>query len=155
MPKANPGNRTDRRGHRPSHDTTESNRKQVEALASFGVPQADIARMLGICEKTLRKHYSDTLANAVMKANSMVAQSLFNRAIKGDGPSSTTAAIFWLKTRAKWSEREIHEISGPNGGPIPMMDYSLLSKEQLLTFERLLEILNGRRPHAEDDNADY
>ena len=47
---------------------------------------------------TLRKHYAEVLATAAVKANSMVAQSLFNKATRGDGASSVSAAIFWLKT---------------------------------------------------------
>lgn len=151
----NPGNQTDRRGHRPSHDATDANRKQVEALASYGVPQDHIARMLGIGEKTLRKHYTETLASAVVKANSLVAQSLFNRATKGDGPSSTTAAIFWLKTRAGWRERDVHEITGANGGPIQTVDLSTLSDAQLAALEPVLVSLarKSTRSHAEGENA--
>ena len=42
----------------------------------------------------LLKHYGETLDIAATKANSLVAQSLFNRAIKGDGAAATSAAIF-------------------------------------------------------------
>jgi hypothetical protein len=90
-------------GGRPSHMPTDVLRKQVEALASFGVKQDDIANVVGVAPKTLRKHYGDVLATAEIKANSLVAQSLFQKAT-GDGASSVTAAIFWLKTRAGWKE---------------------------------------------------
>jgi hypothetical protein len=35
-------------------------------------------------------------------------------------PADTTAAIFWLKNRRKdlWRDKQEHELSGPNGGPI-------------------------------------
>ena len=57
-------------------------------------------------------------ATAAVKANSMVAQSLFNRAVKGDGAAATSAAIFWLKARAGWRERVVQEHTGPDGeGP--------------------------------------
>ena len=87
MPKAKPvGNRTGRRGHYPAHQPTDATRKQVEALASYGVPQDDIAKVIGISALTLRGHYAEVLATASIKANSMVAQSLFNKATRGALP---------------------------------------------------------------------
>src|SRR4051812_134730 len=46
---------------RPSHEPEAGHRKQVEALAGFGVPETDIARVIGIDPKTLRKYYRDEL----------------------------------------------------------------------------------------------
>ena len=146
--KPNLGNRTDRRGHHPSHEPTDASRKQVEALASYGVPQEHIARVIGISDRTLRSHYAEVLATAAIKANSLVAQSLFNKATKGEGSSSVTAAIFWLKTRARWRERDIHEITGLDGGPIQMMDLSGLSDAQLAALEPVLRSLSQDRDLA-------
>lgn len=86
-----------RRG-RPSHQPTKKSRAEVEALASYGVPQAEIAKLLAITEPTLRKHYRPQLDLAEIKANAMVAQSLYSKAIGGN----VSAQIFWLKTRARW-----------------------------------------------------
>ena len=72
-------------------------------MAAYGVPEADIARVLTIDPKTLRKHYRDELDTGQIKANSKVAESLCRKAL-GDGSQSVTAAIFWLKTRAGWKE---------------------------------------------------
>ena len=140
-PKRNPGNRTDRRGRGRLHQPTEASRKQVEALASYGVPRNEIAKVVGICGHTLTNHYSETLETAAIKANSLVAQSLFNKATKGEGSSSVTAAIFWLKTRACWRERDIHEVTGPDGGPIQMVDVSKLSDVQLDALQPVLQAL--------------
>ena len=140
-PRPNPGNRTDRRGRGRLHQPTDASRKQVEALASFGVPHDDIARIVGISDVTLRRHYAEVLATAAVKANSMVAQSLFTRATKGDGASSVSAAIFWLKTRGRWREHDVHEITGPNGGPIQMVDVSGLSDAQLEALQPVLSSL--------------
>ena len=82
-PGRNPGNRTDNRGRGRAREPTDASRKQVEALASFGVPRGEIAKVAGICLNTLIRHYGDTLDIAATKANSLVAQSLFNRAVKG------------------------------------------------------------------------
>ncbi len=90
---------------------------------------------------TLRRHYAEVLATAAVKANSMVAQSLFNKATRGDGASSVSAAIFWLKTRGRWREHDVHEITGPNGGPIQMVDVSGLSDAQLAALQPVLSSL--------------
>jgi hypothetical protein len=102
---------------RPKHDPTPEQRKQVEAMASYGIPQEDIAKVIGICHVTLREHYRDELDSAQAKANAMVAQSLFKKATS-DGTQSVTAAIFWLKTRAGWKETVVNEHAGPDGQPL-------------------------------------
>ena len=140
-PRRNPGNRTDQRGQGRLHQPTDASRKQIEALASFGVPRDEIAKVAGICPNTLVRHYGETLDIAATKANSLVAQSLFNRAVKGDGSAATSAAIFWLRTRAGWREKDVHEITGPNGGPIQMVDMSRLSDEQLAALQPVLQAL--------------
>lgn len=83
------------------HEPTEKNKKMVEAMSSYGIPQEDIAKVLEMDEKTLRKHYRYELDTATAKANSQVAQRLYTKCLDGD----TTSMIFWLKTRAKWSEK--------------------------------------------------
>ena len=88
---------------RRSHKPDPAGRRQVEAMAAYGVPEGDVARVLGIDAKTLRKHYREELDTGQIKAAAKVAESLFRKATT-DGPQSVTAAIFWLKTRAHWKE---------------------------------------------------
>ena len=64
---------------RPAHQPDPVSRRQVEAMAAYGVPEADIARVLCIDPKTLRKHYRDELDTGSIKANSRIAESLFGR----------------------------------------------------------------------------
>ena len=75
-------------------------RRQVEAMAAYGIPEPDISRVVGVDPKTLRKHYRDELDLGETKANAQVAGFLFNAARNGN----VTAQIFWLKTRARWKE---------------------------------------------------
>lgn len=103
------------RGH--PHVPTDAGRRQAEALAAYGVPQDEIAGILGIAPMTLREHYRSELDLGSAKATSRVAESLYKKAI-GDGHQSVTAAIFWLKTRGRWKEISSHELTGPDGGPI-------------------------------------
>jgi hypothetical protein len=76
-----------------------------------------IAGLIGIDPKTLRKHYRQGLDHCHTKANARVAENLFRKAT-GDGRESVTAAIFWLKARARWKETTLNEHTGIDGKPI-------------------------------------
>ena len=93
-----------RRAHTPDLAT----RRQVEAMAGYGVPEADIGGVIGVDPKTLRRHYRDELKHGHVKANARVAESLYRKATS-EGAQSVTAAIFWLKTRAGWKETIVQE----------------------------------------------
>ena len=112
-----------RRSHRPDP----SQRRQVEALAAYGIPEADISGVVGIDPKTLRKHYRDELNLGETKANAQVAGFLFNAAKNGN----VTAQIFWLKTRAKWRETPM-ELK--HSGSIARKDLSEISDEELMSM---------------------
>jgi hypothetical protein len=81
---------------------------KVEAMAGYGLTPADIARVLDIDVEELKASYSKELAGGQIKANARVAESLYRKAI-GEGRESVIAAIFWLKTRARWREISVHE----------------------------------------------
>jgi hypothetical protein len=93
---------------RPKYQPDAKARAQVEAMAAYGAPQEDIARVVGVDAKTLRKHFREELDTGHVKANARVAESLFRKAC-ADGPNAVTAAIFWLKTRAGWKETSVVE----------------------------------------------
>ena len=88
---------------RPSHVPTDETRNLVESLSGFGIPQDEIARLVGIDPKTLRFHYGDQIELGSIKATAKVAQNLFTMACKPTR-EGLSAAIFWLKVRAGWSE---------------------------------------------------
>ena len=75
----------------------------MESLSGFGIPQEEIARLVGIDPKTLRFHYADQLELGGIKATAKVAQNLFTLACKPTR-EGLSAAIFWLKVRAGWVE---------------------------------------------------
>jgi len=87
----------------PPHKPTEETLRLARTLSGYGVPQEEISRRIGICEKTLRLHYRAELDAGVAQANAKVAEGLYKKALS-DGPQSTSAAMFWLKTRAGWKE---------------------------------------------------
>ena len=102
---------------RPAHTPEPLLRRQVEALAGYGVPEVEVAAMMEIDPKTLRKHYRHELDHGHAKANAKVAENLYRKAL-GDGREAVTAAIFWLKVRANWKETSVHEHGGVNGRPL-------------------------------------
>jgi hypothetical protein len=104
----------------PPHEPDPAQRRQVEAMAAYGIPEPEIARVLGMDPENLRARYPDELATGATKANSRVAENLYRKAT-GDGREAVTAAIFWLKTRAGWRETTNHELSGRNGEPITII----------------------------------
>ena len=96
---------------------TPEERKQVEAMAGYGVPHDQIAVLIGedgIDSDTLKKHFKNELVQGKAKANAKVGQTLFQKATSGD----TTAAIWWSKTQLGWKDTQAHEISGVDGGAI-------------------------------------
>jgi hypothetical protein len=99
---------------RPAHQPDDVQRRQVEALAGYGVPEAEIAGLVGVDAKTLRKHYRHELDHGHSKANAKVAENLYHMAL-GQGREAVTAAIFWLKARARWKEVSVHEHGGVGG----------------------------------------
>src|SRR4051795_13447312 len=90
-------------GGRPSFQPSPSQRQTVEAMAGCGVPEADIAVLIGIAPKTLRKHFRGELDTGHIKASAKVAGNLY-RIATGSGREAVTAAIFWPKVRAGWRE---------------------------------------------------
>ncbi len=138
-------------GGRPPHRPTDKSRREVEALSGYGIPEHEIARVVGISKPTLLKHYREELDQGITKANAKVAESLFRKAI-GDGPQAITAAIFWAKTRMRWKEpAQSHEIAGANGGPIQHVDLSRATDEQLAALAALFGPLAAAGAAADGD----
>ena len=90
---------------RPAFEPNGKTRKVVKTMASLGCRHEDIATMLEITPKTLRKHFRIELDTGAIEANAQVVQSLFDMATKGKNPA---AAIFWTKSRCGWRERPNH-----------------------------------------------
>jgi hypothetical protein len=77
-----------RRAHRPDP----AQRRQVEAMAAYGIPETDIARVLTVDPKTLRKHYREKLDLGETKANAQVAGYLFNAARTATSPRRSSGS---------------------------------------------------------------
>ena len=93
---------------RPTFAPTEKQRETVKALAAYGNRQEEIANVVGISVRTLRKHFRVELDRGAVEANTQVSQALYKQARAGN----VTAAIFWLKCRARWRERSDYHAPG-------------------------------------------
>lgn len=100
------------------HKPTAEQRKLVEAMAAFGIPQLEICNVIGINKDTLLKYYRKELDTATATANTKIANVLYTKALAGD----TACVIFWLKTRARWHETIRNEHSGIDGEPIKLVN---------------------------------
>jgi hypothetical protein len=137
-PRRHPG----RGGHQP----TEQSRDKARTLAGLGLPQDMIALLLGIDAKTLRKHYEAEMALGSAQATQQVATTLFTRATRD---RDLSAAIFWMKVRAGWSERAPDQrvkhsgrVEHEHGGEVT---------HRVLTEEQRAAVLAAVRARAVDD----
>lgn len=127
--------------------------EQARKMCLLGATDPDLANFFGVAVSTIskwkveHKGFSDAIKEGKDKADSQVAERLFNRAmgyshdseeIKIVGnqvvrvpvikqyPPDTAAAIFWLKNRQKDKWREKTEIVGKDDGPIEINNYHSL-----------------------------
>lgn len=126
------------------YEATGEQRRLVRGMAAVGIPQEDIATLLEIDAKTLRKHFRRELDCGSIEATAKVAQSLFQMATQG---KNVAAAIFWMKARAGW--REKHEVAVTTNSLTHLSDADLnrLLSEELVSF--MPELL-ARKAEAED-----
>lgn len=118
----------------PAFEATAEQRRTVRAMAGFGVPQEEIATFLDIDAKTLRKHFRAELDRGSIEATTKVAQSLFRMATEGN---NVAAAIFSMKARAGWSEKQRIE----HGLPGPFSVISGVPRADDLTDDQLARIV--------------
>jgi len=97
------GGRRDPPGGRPRWKPSSDVRELVKRLASFGIVQSDIAKVVGISEATLQRRCRDELRVGTLKANAQVAIIAFEMAVSGEYPMMTK---FWLERRLGWSEKD-------------------------------------------------
>ena len=95
--------------------------KQVKTLASRGLTHEQIAAALGISHDTLYKRkakyteFSDAIKEGQGKGLAQVSNALFEQALGGN----TSAAIFYMKNRAGWKDKQ--EFSGDKENPLNIM----------------------------------
>lgn len=137
--------------------------EKVRDLGSKGKSKAQIAAALGISRQTL-----DTWAalhpdflDAVKDAHDAALAWWEDQGQDGLSADkfNATAFIFQMKNRFRsdYRDKQDHEHSGPNGGPIAVAELDLLSVEELEAYERLvlkLASAAGATQPAPDSGSD-
>ena len=107
------------------HEPTEQTRRLVESSSGLGLPHESIAVLVGIDDKTLRKHYRSELDTGKAKAHVKIAQTLYQKATAGD----TTSLIWWTKSQMRWSETVKQEVTGADGEPLTGIQVTFVKPE--------------------------
>ena len=96
---------------------TDTERKQVKAMAGYGMPHEHIAALFrdGIDAETLKKHFKKELLTGKATAGMRIGKTLYDRATTG---GDTTAAIWWSKAQMGWRDSTRVETTGADGGPV-------------------------------------
>ncbi|MDY0626624.1 DNA-packaging protein [Pasteurella multocida] len=81
---------------------------RVEALASNGLTQQQIADALGISERTLRDRKSNSaeFAEAIKRGKAKGIAIVTNKLMEKVKAGNVTAMIFFLKSQAGWKEKQ-------------------------------------------------
>jgi hypothetical protein len=75
-------------------------RRVVERAVAMGLDQMQIGTLLGLSDRSLRKHYRNELDTGFLKLVSKIGDKLIDKIEAGDKAS----IFFFLKTRCGWSE---------------------------------------------------
>ena len=108
------------------HIPTDESKKLVESTSGLGLPHVQIAILVGIDDKTLRKYYRAELDTGKAKANGQIAKTLFSKAVAGD----TTSLIWWTKAQMRWSETVKQEVTGADGEPLTGIQVTFVQPEK-------------------------
>ena len=128
---------------RPAHKPSARNRRRVVELASVNFTQEDIARHLDIEVATLVKHYGAELRDAHMNKIAMGVGKFWSAVQRGE--RWAIAMMFNTQLRKQgWNPTTATEISGPDGGAIPI-HIETLSDAQL---DKFIERFSKRRTAA-------
>lgn len=106
-------------GGRPRIPRNEDHAQMAQAMSQYGVPQEDIARVLGMSVETMQRLYGEEMGRGKAVAKQRIGRRLFEKAVnEGD----TTALIFLAKTQLGFREVQRMEMTSPDGSMSPMQD---------------------------------
>ncbi len=90
---------------RPPYEPTDKDRRVVEMMAGWAIPEERIAKVPAIDPKTLPKHFGEELEVGHAKLEAQLAQNLL-RIAQGHDRHALIATIFALKSRFGWVEQQ-------------------------------------------------
>jgi hypothetical protein len=133
-------------GGRPTKLTAEV-RKKILATIEAGSTLKDAAAYAGICDETLRIWRRDNpdFAAEFYRAEGVAAVAYTLAVKRASDNGDWRAAAWWLERRCpeEWSLKQIHEVGGKEGAPIPhehgfTLDPKHCTVEELELLERLM-----------------
>lgn len=90
---------------RPTKKYDDSLASEIEAMRGRGVAISDIAKIIGMSEKPLRRIYGKQLEKGKSQANAAITGKLYELCMNGN----VTALIFWAKTQLGWREKQAEQ----------------------------------------------
>lgn len=122
--------------------TTDEQRRLARAMAGFGGPQDDVARVVRCSPPTLRKCFRHELDVATIEANARGAQCLFQQATT---PGNIAASIVWLMARAGWRQKHAVEVTGQDGQPLRSAQVVIRRLAEPQDQDRPAKLIEGER----------
>lgn len=108
----------------PSFIPTPEQQAVVRLLIGSGRPHDEIVTAIKnprtskpISIETLHKAFTEEIRSGQVEMNTLAMTGLAGQ-LKG---GNMTAIIWWSKNRMGWQDSTVHEMSGKNGGPIPIV----------------------------------
>lgn len=144
-----------------AYERDENVAREVRTLAKLFPPAGErlLARRLGITITILRDHYAPELelgrGELIASLASQEVALAMDASAGVDTPGKPAVAKGdpharrWVLTKmGGWVTKQMHEVSGPGGGPIlnATIDLSKLNHEQLTAYGRLSAIVAGIDP---------
>lgn len=129
--------RAPKSGKTAAHKPTDANRRLVLGAVGRGATQSFLCAKLGIDLKTLYKYYRYELDHGLSEAVDDMAGTLFRQAKAG----STSAAIFYLKCQARWSDKTeiVHSGKVTTEATVNLEAMSEKQLEAYLAFQATLQ----------------
>ena len=82
---------------------SDTDARQIETMAGYGLPAKDIATIIGVDVDVLEHKCRSLMASGVAKANAKVAQAIYAQASSG---ANLQASVEWAKLRMGWHDSD-------------------------------------------------
>lgn len=117
--------------------------QKVEELAGLGLTKEEIALSLGVSYSTLNRRAKEfeEVETAIQRGRALANIKVAGELMKAIECGNVTAMIFYLKTRAGWTEKIRTEVTGADGEILKVenrLDLSGVSLENLKAARALL-----------------
>lgn len=123
----------------------------IEDLAGIGCTMIEISKICKCSVDTLERNFADVIEKGREEMKMSLRRRQLEVAHKGskDKEVASVTMLIWLG-KQHLGQRDQHELSGPNGGPIKheILDLARLDNEQLAELESLVESATAR-PEAD------